>query len=319
MNPDLLNWLLLLLIFAAVVLGVLAAAPLFRKKVDLATRLSNSGGSAVAGAPVGQSQSLRTDTTGSIWARLVAEVESRGLSLDDDKAPLLKEKLAMAGYHQPYAVRGFVLVRTVLALLFPVLAYAFVMLTDTAMSTSKLYMTIIGAAAAGLYLPNLIVGSKADRNRTETLNGFPDALDLMLVCVEAGLGVDACFTRVGQEIVNLHPRLARLFAGVALELRAGRARADALKNMAKRSGVPEIQSFATLVIQSDRLGASIGQALKVYAGEMREGRRMRAEEKAHRLPVLMSVPLVVFLLPTMVGVLGLPAYIQISSIDLGGR
>jgi tight adherence protein C len=160
------------------------------------------------------------------------------------------------------------------------------------------------------------VNSKADTNRTEILNGFPDALDLMLVCVEAGLGIDACFARVGQEVVNLHPRLARLFAGVSLELRAGRTRGDALKNMAKKSGVPEIQSFATLIVQSEKLGASIGQALKVYASEMRESRRMRAEEKAHRLPVLLSVPLVFFLLPTMVGVLGLPAVIQIMSLDI---
>jgi tight adherence protein C len=321
MGDDILGIAMLVLIFAAVVLGVLAIAPLFRPKLDLASRVSTMPASNLAAASTVSSggATLRADTTQTIWARLVAEVESRGLSLDDEKAPLLKEKLAMAGYHQPYAVRAFVLARAVLALVFPVVAYIFVMVTDMALPTSKLYLTIVGAAAAGLYLPNYIVSSRGERNRTETLNGFPDALDLMLVCVEAGLGVDACFARVGQEIVNLHPRLARLFAGVSLELRAGRARADALKNMAKKSGVPEIQSFATLVIQSDKLGASIGQALKVYAGEMREARRMRAEEKAHRLPVLMSVPLVVFLLPTMIGVLGLPAAIQISQIGIGDK
>jgi tight adherence protein C len=317
MNENILSIAMLVLLFAAVVLGVLAVAPLFRKKVDLASRLSTAPATTASSPTMGSSQTLRTDSTQSIWARLVAEVESRGLSLEDEKAPLLKEKLAMAGYHQPYAVRAFVLARTVFALVLPLVAYAAVMIGDMSLPTSKLYMVIVGAAMAGLYLPNMIVSSKADKNRTEILNGFPDALDLMLVCVEAGLGVDACFARVGQEIVNLHPRLARMFAGVSLELRAGRARADALKNMAKKSGVPEIQSFATLVIQSDKLGASIGQALKVYAAEMREARRMRAEEKAHRLPVLLSVPLVVFLLPTMVGVLGLPAAIQISGLDFG--
>jgi tight adherence protein C len=176
-----------------------------------------------------------------------------------------------------------------------------------------MYLAIVGTAAAGLYLPNVIVSGRADRRRTEILNGFPDALDLMLVCVEAGLGIDACFARVGQELAGLHPRLANLFATVSLELRAGRSRAEALKNMAKKSGVPEIQSFATLLIQSDKLGASIGTALKIYAGEMREARRMRAEEKAHRLPVLLSIPMVLFLLPTMVGVLGLPASISLRA------
>jgi tight adherence protein C len=198
----------------------------------------------------------------------------------------------------------------------PIIVYTMLQITGSTMAPSTQYMMIAGAGLAGLYLPNMVVNHKAETNRTEILNGFPDALDLMLVCVEAGLGIDACFARVGQEVVNLHPRLARLFAGVSLELRAGRARADALKNMAKKSGVPEIQSFATLIVQSEKLGASIGQALKVYAGEMRESRRMRAEEKAHRLPVLLSVPLVIFLLPTMVGVLGLPAVIKIVGLDI---
>jgi tight adherence protein C len=318
MTAELLNYLLLGLIFVAVVLGALAIAPMFRRKVNLASRISTVPTVTVTqtSSGPGQGQSLRTDSTSSIWARLVAEVESRGLSLEDDKAPILKEKLALAGYNQEYAVRAFVLARTVLALVMPVCVYLFLQVSGSTMSSSSQYMSIAFAGICGLYLPNFIVNSKADTNRTEILNGFPDALDLMLVCVEAGLGIDACFARVGQEVVNLHPRLARLFAGVSLELRAGRTRGDALKNMAKKSGVPEIQSFATLIVQSEKLGASIGQALKVYASEMRESRRMRAEEKAHRLPVLLSVPLVFFLLPTMVGVLGLPAAIQIMSLDI---
>jgi hypothetical protein len=90
---------------------------------------------------------------------------------------------------------------------------------------------------SGSTYPNVRIKSKAEDRKTEILNGFPDALDLMLVCVEAGLGIDACFARVGQEIIDLHPRLSELFATVSLELRAGRPRAEALKNMAKRSGV----------------------------------------------------------------------------------
>jgi tight adherence protein C len=317
MSDDLLTYLILGLIFGAVVMGVFAIAPLFEKRTNLAERVAGSmnadSGTLPNGAPT-----LRTDASSSVWARLVAEVESRGLSLDDSKAVVLQERLALAGYNQPYAVRAFVLIRTTLTVLMPLLAYGYILLTGMTLSTTKLYMALVGAAAAGLYLPNVIVSGRADRRKTEILNGFPDSLDLMLVCVEAGLGIDACFTRVGQEIVNLHPRLAELFAGVSLELRAGRARAEALKNMARKSGVIEIQSFSTLVIQSDKLGASIGQALTVYAAEMRESRRMRAEEKAHRLPVLLSVPLVLFLLPVMIGVLGLPAVIQIKGMNLGG-
>jgi tight adherence protein C len=310
MDSNLVTWLILGTIFLSVVLAIMAFEPLLRRKVNLAARLSTTPTAQDLQRHGDGPQTLRTDQTSSVWARLVAEVEKRGLSLQDSKSNLLAEKLALAGYHQPYAVRAFVLIRTVGTILFPVLAYLFILLSGMTISPMKTYMVLAGAAAAGLYIPNVIVSGRADRRQTAILNGFPDALDLMLVCVEAGLGIDACFARVGEEIVELHPELSELFAGVSLELRAGRARADALKNMAKRSGVPEIQSFCTLIIQSDRLGSSIGQALKVYAGEMREARRMRAEEKAHRLPVLLSVPLVLFMLPVMIGVLALPAIIS---------
>jgi tight adherence protein C len=133
----------------------------------------------------------------------------------------------------------------------------------------------------------------------------------MLVCVEAGLGLEAAFARVGMEMTNSHPRLAEQLGAVVLELRAGRSHEDALRRMADRAGADEIRAFATLLIQSTKLGSSIAQTLRTYASEMRERRRMRAEEKAHRLPVLLSIPLVVCMLPTMIGVLMLPAAIRV--------
>ena len=143
------------------------------------------------------------------------------------------------------------------------------------------------------------------------LNGLPDALDLMLVCVEAGLGMDAAFDRVGREVTRSHPLIAELLGLVVLELRAGRSREDALRRMADRAGIDEIRSFTTLLIQSGKLGSSIAQTLRIYAAEMREKRRMRAEEKAHRLPVLISLPLVGCMLPVMIGMLMLPAAIRV--------
>ncbi|MBS3962765.1 MAG: type II secretion system F family protein [Sandarakinorhabdus sp.] len=315
MSGEISTYLILGLVFAAVVMSVLAVAPMFGRKVDLAARLSTTptGSATAAGG-----QTLRADQGGSSWARLVAEVERRGLSLEDSKGAVLADQLMLAGYSQPHAARAFVLVKMSLTLALPAIAYAIISVTGTVLAPTTLYITLGGAAAFGLYYPNVRIKSKAEDRKKEILNGFPDALDLMLVCVEAGLGIDACFARVGQEIIDLHPRLSELFATVSLELRAGRPRAEALKNMARRSGVPEIASFCTLVIQSDRLGASIGQALKVYALEMREGRRMRAEEKAAKLPVLLSIPLVMFLLPSMIGVLMLPAVISMQSMDFGG-
>jgi tight adherence protein C len=174
-----------------------------------------------------------------------------------------------------------------------------------------LYIQAMIAALVGLYLPALFVRAKADRRQRELVNGFPDALDLMLVCVEAGQGLEAAFNRVGQEMVHSHPLIAQQLGTVVLELRAGRSREDALRRMADRAEVDEIRAFSTLLIQSGKLGSSIAQTLRIYAAEMREKRRMRAEEKAHRLPVLLSVPLVACMLPVMIGVLMLPAVIRV--------
>jgi tight adherence protein C len=308
-NELLVSALVMILVFAAVVLVVMAAAPLFARRTDLNARLS--GQVQVAGPNAGPS--LRSDDASSPWARLIAEVEKRGLSLTDTKSDVLAEKLMLAGFEQPYAVRAFVLSRTTLTLVFPVLILLLFGATGNWPTPAKLYMFIIGAALFGLYLPNLLVSSRGSNRKQEILNGFPDTLDLMLVCVEAGLGIDAAFSRVGSEIAGSHPLLARLFATVSLELRAGRSREIALRTLARRTAIPEISAFVTLIVQSDKLGASIAQALKIYAGEMREGRRMRAEEKAHRIPVLLSIPLVCFLLPCMVAVLLLPAAIQMKA------
>jgi tight adherence protein C len=178
-------------------------------------------------------------------------------------------------------------------------------------SIFQLYIILGIAALLGLYLPSLFIRAKADRRQLQIVNGFPDALDLMLVCVEAGLGLEAAFTRVGMEITISHPLLAEQFGAVVLELRAGRSREDALRRMADRAGVDEIRAFSTLLIQSTKLGSSLAQTLRIYAAEMREKRRMRAEEKAHRLPVLLSIPLVACMLPVMIGVLMLPAMIRV--------
>jgi tight adherence protein C len=125
------------------------------------------------------------------------------------------------------------------------------------------------------------------------------------------LGLEAAFARVGMELTTSHPLLAEQIGMVVLELRAGRSREDALRRMADRAGTDEIRAFATLLIQSTKLGSSVSQTLRTYAAEMRERRRMRAEEKAHRLPVLISIPLVACMLPVMIGVLMLPAAIRV--------
>jgi tight adherence protein C len=203
------------------------------------------------------------------------------------------------------------LVRLVLTVALPALYIFIAQIFGSDLSLTKLYIFGTMTALLGLYIPSLVIRSKAEKRRQALTNGFPDAMDLMLVCVEAGLGLEAAFSRVGSEMTRSHPLIAEVFGSVVLELRAGRSREDALRRMADRVGVEEIRSFATLLIQSTRLGSSIAQTLRVYSAEMREQRRMRAEEKAHRLPVLLSIPLVVCMLPVMIGILMLPAAIRV--------
>jgi len=294
------------LVFGAGCLGFLAFAPLLGHHVDLRHRLAGTRPVSIT-----RQASLRADTALSFWARVVKIIEAGGLSLADAKVGSLSARMVQAGFAQAHASRLFMLARVVLTLTLP-LVVAVQMLVSGDPTPGQLYLYITGLALVGLYAPNVYISRRIRSRAREMLNGFPDTLDLMLICVEAGLSIDACFNRVGVEIRRSHPLLNEQFALVALELRAGRSREDALRGLVRRTAVPEIGSFVTLIIQSDRLGSSIAQALKGYAIEMREGRKMRAEEKAHRLPVLISIPLVAFMLPTMIAVLILPGAILIK-------
>jgi tight adherence protein C len=298
---------LLFALFALVAAGVYFAVAAYSSRQLSRQRLAEAGSS--SGPVVGTS--LRSQNAESAWLKLVNGIEKAGLSLADTRSDTVRKKLIAAGFTAPYAPRVYTLIRLTLVIGFPLLFFGIVGATGSAPSIFKIYGIVVVAALAGLYLPSLLLRVIADRRQRDIINGFPDALDLMLVCVEAGLGMDSAFARVGMEMTESHPKLAEQFGAVVLELRAGRSHEDALRRMADRAGADEIRAFATLLIQSSKLGSSIAQTLRVYASEMREKRRLRAEEKAHRLPVLLSVPLVGCMLPVMIGVLMLPAAIRI--------
>lgn len=223
----------------------------------------------------------------------------------------MREKMVAAGYTSPSAPKVFTLVRIILIFALPLGYIAVQRATGEPITTMKLYGYGLGLAVAGLYLPNIFIRAKADRRRETITNGFPDCLDLMLVCVEAGLGLESAMDRVGREMVGSHPLVAEILSRTTLQIRAGSQRDEALRRMGQDAGVAEIKSFSTLLIQSDKLGTSIAETLRIYAAEMREKRRLRAEERAHRLPVLLSIPLVLCLLPTMIGVLMLPGAVRV--------
>jgi tight adherence protein C len=266
---------------------------------------------AVVGFPTQTIGSLRSERVESAWLKLVNTIEKRGLSLVDTNDASLRQQMIAAGYMRPHAPRVYTLVRLVLVVALPTLVLLLMWMSGSSPSLFKLYFMLVLAAVIGLYAPNIFIRIRAERRRQELINSFPDALDLLLVCVEAGLGLEAAFSRVGMEMMTSHPLLAEQFGAVVLELRAGGSHDDAFRRMADRGGTDEIRAFATLLIQSTRLGSSISQTLRVYAAEMRERRRLRAEEKAHRLPVMISIPLVACMLPTMIGILMLPAALRI--------
>ncbi|MFL6747125.1 MAG: type II secretion system F family protein [Sphingomicrobium sp.] len=306
---------LLVLLFVAVAAVAYGLVATFGERQEMRERLAGSGSAAGQGDATNQA-GLRVHDARGAWVALVTAIEKAGVPLVDTKDANIRSRLIAAGYNQEHAPRVYSLVRLVLVIALPLITYGLMWAAGSSPSLTKLYFIGAFAALMGLYLPNIWVRAKADRRQRDIINGFPDALDLMLVCVEAGLGLEAAFSRVGMEMTRSHPLLAEQLGSVVLELRAGRSQEDALRRMADRAGADEIRAFATLLIQSHKLGSSIAQTLRTYAGEMRERRRMRAEEKAHRLPVLLSIPLVTCMLPVMIGVLMLPAVIRTIRVIL---
>jgi len=223
----------------------------------------------------------------------------------------LRRKLALAGFEQTTAPIWYSIGRLTLAIGLPLLFLLSQSLSAKPMATFWQIMLALVLCAIGMLTPHYFVTFRGSARSQQLEDEFPDALDLMVVCVEAGLGLEAAFIRVGTEIAESHPLIAAALNRVSDELRAGRGRADALRAMADRTDVVPVKSFVALLIQTDSLGTSIGQTLRTYAVEMREHRYLKAEEKAMRIPVLMTVPLVACILPVIVGALLLPPVIDV--------
>jgi tight adherence protein C len=157
--------------------------------------------------------------------------------------------------------------------------------------------------AIGYYIPRYWVDKRVEKRQTEIIEGFPDALDLMLVCVEAGQSLDQSLIRVGKESRMGYPALADEFDMVAQEVKAGKERTSVLKDMAERVGVPDVASFVTTLVQSATFGTSVAEALRVYSADMRDKRIMRAEEKANMLPTKLTLGTMLFTVPPLLVIL----------------
>ncbi len=228
-------------------------------------------------------------------------------------------KLLRAGYRGKSAVRLFHFSQFALGIGVLVLGMLYTLLQSTQqeMTTQTMVMYTILPAAIGYYLPVYWVTRRIGTRQQEITEGFPDALDMMLVCVEAGQSLDQSIIRVGNEAKNGYPALAEEFEMVAHEVKAGKERVTVLRDMAERVDLPDITSFVTTLIQSSSFGTSIADALRVYSSEMRDKRIMRAEEKANTIPTKLTLGTMLFTLPPLLVILIGPSIAKFAS-QMGG-
>lgn len=222
----------------------------------------------------------------------------------------LRIRFLNAGLRGPEMRLYYFAAKTILPLLLAALAFT---LSQAAGSSDQLTLlfTVLMSALIGCYLPNALLSFRVRHRQREIFENFPDAADLMLVCVEAGLGLDAGLTRVADEIKRKSVALAEELHLTNLEMRAGASREAALRNLALRTGVEETGTFATMLTQADRFGTSIGESLRVFSDDLRHKRQMRAEERAAKIPTKLLIPLVGCIFPSIIMVILGPAVILI--------
>jgi tight adherence protein C len=223
----------------------------------------------------------------------------------------LRRRLIQAGILDPHGVAMFFLARVVAAVGFAVAAFGLMAFVDPD-GGSTFWLGVMLAGMLGYLAPGLYLNRRIAGRQLEHRAGFPDFMDLLVVCAEAGLSMEAALDRVGRELSVSYPSLAANIYMTILELRAGRTLSEALENLGDRLGLKEARSFATLLQQSEELGASLTDALRVYSDDMRHQRLSRAEEKAYSLPAKLSVPLTLCVFPVVVLVIMLPVYVRIK-------
>ncbi len=225
-------------------------------------------------------------------------------------------KLMQAGYPSRDAVRAYYLAQLCLGiggLILGVSYFIFVKQTDQS-TTKDMLMWTLGPGGAGYFLPKYWVTRRVESRKEEITAGFPDSLDMMLVCVEAGQSLDQSIVRVASELHASYPALAQEFQIVAHEMKAGKEKSQVLSDMGERCGVQDVSSFTTVLIQSAAFGTSIAEALRVYAGEMRDKRVMRAEEAANKLPTKMTLATMMLTVPPLLIILVSPSIMGITAL-----
>jgi tight adherence protein C len=238
---------------------------------------------------------------------------SRALPVSPADVSQTRLWLIQAGYRSPQHVtiyRG-------LRVLFAAIGF-FSVLLFTGFNSPLL---LVGLTGFGYFIPRFLLKKRLQERQRRIRLGLPDGLDLTVICVEAGLSLDQAMMRVGEDLRTAHPELSGEFHLFDLETRAGKPRVEALRNLAERTGVDDIRSLVGTLIQTDRFGTSVAQALRVHSDSLRTERRQRAEEQAAKTTVKMIIPLVLFVMPSLIFVTVGPAVIQLLHIFLptGGK
>jgi tight adherence protein C len=299
-----------LLVFGAVVLLVVGLRQAGR--VDpLASRLQALQGDAAAeGLPWWAQRRLRKTWLERLLARLAGFLPNA--SGEDS----IRDGLSEAGHRSGNAVAVFLGAKVALAALLPVIFFAVMSARGNPFGGQKMIIAL-ALGVFGFYLPTLWLWDKSNKRKLEIQHALPDALDLMVVCVEAGLGLDAAMVKVAQEVNLSSPELSVELRQVNQEMRAGSARIDALRNLARRTGVQDLQSLVAVLVQADRLGTSIATALRSQSDSLRIRRRQRAEEQAHKTGVKLVFPLVLCIFPGLLVILLAPAMLRVMKALTG--
>jgi tight adherence protein C len=245
-------------------------------------------------------------------AERVAEPLNRIVPISAGEAAKLQKLLLQAGYRSPEATTVFRAVQVTLLIAIPTFVATICFILDRPLNNFLIW-GIIGAAF-GFYLPRYVVRKKTLARQQRITWALADSMDLMVVAVEAGLGLNAALNRVGEELKELHPDMHYEIELVNLEIRVGRGREEALRNLAERTGIDDIRSFVALLIQADRYGSSIARAVRIFAESLRTKRRQRAEQASQKAALKLLFPLTLFLFPVIIMVVLGSALLNIIDI-----
>ena len=311
-SPNTTNIVLLIGLFAIVFAGAFGAMILFAPR-DMRRRIQQAGGPQTTLPSEAQSP-------GSAWLEKIADISQPIAKLSIPKENWEKSSLRLqlmnAGWRSPHAAAVYFAAKTALALALPLIALPWLATSSVSANPTELAGILLVLGAFGYYLPNGVLKRCVTTRKRAIFEDFPDAIDLLTVCVEAGLGLDAAMVKVADEIKLRSPVVANELQLMLLELRSGFSKEQALRNLSLRTGVEDIESFSTMLIQAERFGTSIGDSLRVLSDTLRTRRRMRAEEQAAKIALKLLLPLCFCIFPAMFIVLLGPAVIQVYRVLL---